>query len=97
MLNALIIVFFALYVGRKLGIDDKCAILIGVGTSICGASATAAIGPANKAKEEEMGLAIACITLFGLVAMFVYPYLYANTVVGQWLQLNLNTYARWVG
>lgn len=101
IVNALLVVFFSfffgLWLGRKFGLNDTLVTLIGVGTSICGASAIAAIGPAIKAREEEMGLAVACITLFGLIAMFMYPYLYVNTVVGRWLQHNLNLYAIWVG
>ena len=101
VVNALIVVFFsyffALWFGRKLGIGDRLSTLIGVGTSICGASAIAATGPAIGAKEEEMGLALACITLFGLFAMFAYPFLYSYTVVGNWLGLNLNAYGIWIG
>lgn len=89
--------FFSLWLGRKLGLNDTLATLIGVGTSICGASAIAATGPALRAKDEEMGLAVACITLFGLLAMFVYPFLYVNTVVGEWLSYNLNVYSIWCG
>lgn len=101
ILNALVIVFvsylFALWLGKKLRVSNSLATLIGVGTSICGASAIAAIGPAVQAKEEEMGLAVACITLFGLFAMFTYPFLYVNTAVGGWLRNNLNVYAIWSG
>lgn len=99
--NALVIIFFSyffgLWLGRKLGLNNRLATLIGVGTCICGASAIAATGPAIKAKEEEMGLAVACITFFGLLAMFLYPFLYANTVVGGWLGHNLNAYSIWIG
>jgi len=99
--NALIVLFFsyffALWFGERLGISNKLSTLIGVGTSICGASAIAATGPAIGAKEEEMGLALACITLFGLFAMFAYPFLYSYTVVGQWLGFNLNAYSIWCG
>ncbi len=101
VVNALAIIFFSYFfgrwLGRKLGLSDTLATLIGVGTCICGASAIAATGPAIRAKEEEMGLAIACITLFGLLAMFTYPFLYANTVVGEWLWRNLNVYGIWCG
>ncbi|MEM1587351.1 MAG: putative sulfate exporter family transporter [Candidatus Bathyarchaeia archaeon] len=101
ILNAIIIVFFSfffgLWLGRKFGLSNSLATLIGVGTSICGASAIAATGPAINAKEEEMGLALAYITLFGLIAMFAYPFLYTSTVVGEWLQRNLYSYAIWVG
>jgi len=92
--NAIVIVLFAfitsLTLGKRLGISNRLAILIGVGTSICGASA---IG----AKEEEIGIAISGITLFGLISMFLYPYLFTNTVVFDWFLGNPNVYAIWVG
>ncbi len=101
VVNALAIIFFSyffgLWLGRRLGLSDALATLIGVGTCICGASAIAATGPAIGAREEEMGLALACITLFGLLAMFAYPFLYASTVVGEWLRHNLNVYSIWCG
>jgi uncharacterized integral membrane protein (TIGR00698 family) len=100
-INALVIIFFSFFtsllIGRKIGISNRLAILIGVGTSICGASAIAAVAPAINAKEEEIGLAISGITLFGLISMLLYPYLFNNTIVGQWLLGNTNVYAIWVG
>ena len=33
-------------------------------------------GPALRARPEEMGVAVAVMALFGLVAMFLYPALY---------------------
>jgi len=101
VINALVIIFFSyffgLWLGRKVGLSNTLASLIGVGTSICGASAIAAAGPAIEAKEEEIGLALACITLFGLLAMFTYPFLYTNTIVGEWLGHNPNVYSIWCG
>jgi uncharacterized integral membrane protein (TIGR00698 family) len=93
----LLIFFSSLWIGRRLGLSDSLSTLIGVGTCICGASAIAATAPAIEAKEEEMGLALACITLFGLGAMFLYPFLFTNTLVGDWLAHNLNVFAIWVG
>jgi uncharacterized integral membrane protein (TIGR00698 family) len=83
--------------GRRLGLSNRLAILIGVGTSICGASAIAATAPAIQAKEEEIGIAISGITLFGLISMFLYPYLFTNTAVYNWLLGNPTVYAIWVG
>lgn len=101
IVNALIVVlfsyFFALWLGSRLKVSNRLSTLVGVGTSICGASAIAATGPAIGAKEEEMGLALACITLFGLAAMFAYPFLYSYTIVSQWLGFNLNAYSIWTG
>ena len=61
--------------GRSIGLSRQLSGLIAVGTSICGATAIVATAPLIKAKETEVSYAIACITLFGLVAMFGYPFL----------------------
>jgi len=58
---------------KKFNISQKLATLIAVGTSICGATAIVATGPTIDASDEEISYAIANITLFGLVAMFLYP------------------------
>jgi uncharacterized integral membrane protein (TIGR00698 family) len=64
-----------LFVTRKLGLPEKLGTLIGVGTGICGASAIVATGPAIEAKEDEVAYAVGTITIFGVMAMFLYPYL----------------------
>ena len=87
----------SLLLGRKLGLNYRISALIGVGTAICGASAIAALSPAIDAKEEESGLAISAITLFGLLSMFLYPFLFLYTPVGGWLGNNPNVFAVWAG
>ncbi len=66
--------FVTLLITRKLGLAERLGTLIGVGTGICGASAIVATGPAIGAKEEEVAYAVGTITIFGIVAMFLYPY-----------------------
>ena len=56
-------------------VTDNLSLLIAVGTSICGATAIVALAPAINAKKEEISYAIANITVFGLIAMFLYPLL----------------------
>ena len=101
VLNAVAVVlfsyFFGMWLGKKMGLEKTLVALVGVGTAICGASAIAATAPAVKAKEEEVGLALACITLFGLLAMFAYPFLFANSFVGTWLKHDLDLYSIWCG
>lgn len=101
VVNALVIITFSfitsITVGKRIGLSNRLAILIGVGTSICGASAIAATAPAIEAKEEEIGLAISGITLFGLISMFLYPYLFRNSIVYDWFLGNPTVYAIWVG
>ena len=58
-----------------LNISTNMSLLIAVGTSICGATAIVALAPAINAKKEEISYAIANITIFGLLAMFIYPQL----------------------
>ncbi|NCF74322.1 MAG: putative sulfate exporter family transporter [Gammaproteobacteria bacterium] len=61
--------------GRYMGLSRQLSGLIAVGTSICGCTAIVATAPLIKANESEVSYAIACITVFGLAAMFFYPFL----------------------
>jgi uncharacterized integral membrane protein (TIGR00698 family) len=62
-------------VGRALGLSRRLGMLIAVGTSVCGVSAIVATAPVIDAEEDETSYAVGCITLFGLLALFVYPML----------------------
>ena len=57
----------------KFNVSDNLSLLIAVGTSICGATAIVALAPSINAKKTEITYAIANITVFGLLAMFLYP------------------------
>ena len=63
------------YFCKLLNVPSKIGSLIAVGTSICGASAIVATSPAINANKEEVTYAIANITIFGIIAMFFYPFL----------------------
>ncbi|HWO17866.1 MAG TPA: putative sulfate exporter family transporter [Kofleriaceae bacterium] len=60
---------------RRLGVAPKLGLLIGVGTAICGGTAIAVVAPVIEAEESETAFAIATVTLFGMVAVFVLPLL----------------------
>ncbi len=62
-------------IGRAMGLSRQLAGLIAVGTSICGCTAIVATAPLIKANESEVSYAIACVTVFGIAAMFAYPFL----------------------
>jgi uncharacterized integral membrane protein (TIGR00698 family) len=62
------------YVSRRVGLTGKLGTLIAVGTSICGATAIDATAPTIGAHDDEVSYAVACITLFGVAAMLVYPF-----------------------
>jgi uncharacterized integral membrane protein (TIGR00698 family) len=59
---------------RWLGLPERLGALVAVGTSICGVSAIVATGPAIDAEDEEIAYAVAIITIFGIFATLVYPY-----------------------
>ena len=59
---------------KKVPISSKMSYLIAIGTSVCGATAIVATAPVINAKKSEVAYAIANITLFGVIAMLVYPY-----------------------
>jgi len=81
----LIIKFFIKY----LKVSEKMSYLISIGTGICGATAIIATAPVINAKKEEIAYAITNITIFGVIAMFFYPYLANFLFHDQSLQVGL--------
>ncbi len=66
---------------RWLGLSDRLGTLIAIGTAICGATAMVATAPGIRAKEQEVAYAVANITIFGIAAMCIYPFL-GNVIFG---------------
>lgn len=67
----------ACYLGsRWLGIDRKTTMLIGIGSSICGAAAVMAAEPVLRGRAEQVTVAVATVVAFGTVAIFLYPLLF---------------------
>jgi len=62
------------YISKRMGLTARLGTLIAAGTGICGATAIVALSPTIGAKDDETSYAIACITLFGVVAMLAYPF-----------------------
>lgn len=82
---------FTVWMGKLLGVEHKLAQLIAAGTSICGASAVIATNTVTNAHDEDVAYAVACVTVFGSVAMFVYPLLPAL------LHLDPHAFGLWTG
>ncbi len=67
----------AVWIGtRWLGLDRKTAMLIGAGSSICGAAAVMAAEPVVKGRPEQVTVAVATVVVFGTIAIFAYPMLF---------------------
>lgn len=79
------------WLGRLLGVERKLTELIAAGTSICGASAVIATNTVTRARDEDVAYAVACVTVFGSIAMFTYPWLMSL------LQLDAHAYGLWSG
>jgi uncharacterized integral membrane protein (TIGR00698 family) len=82
---------FTKWLGSRIGVDPKLAELIGAGTSICGASAVIATNTVTQGKDENVAYAVACVTIFGSLSMFLYPLLPGL------LHLNAETFGLWAG
>ena len=82
---------FTVWMGTVLGVDRKLAQLIAAGTSICGASAVIATNTVTNGDDEDVAYAVACVTIFGSVAMFAYPLLPAL------LHLDPHAFGLWSG
>ena len=79
------------WLGQLLGLDRSLSWLIAMGTAICGVAAIAATSAAIRSNSKDTAYAVACITLFGSVAMFTYP------LLPQFLNLSDQQYGFWVG
>jgi uncharacterized integral membrane protein (TIGR00698 family) len=82
---------FTVWIGRALEVDRKLTELIAAGTSIFGASAIIATNTVTKAHDEDVTYAIACVPIFGSIAMFAYP------VLPGLLHLDSQAYDLWSG
>ncbi len=61
---------------RWLGLERESAMLIGAGSSICGAAAVLATEPVVKARAEQVTVAVATVVVFGTLSICLYPALF---------------------
>lgn len=76
---------------RLLRVPTRLAVLLGVGTAVCGNSAIMATSPVIDAEDREIGFAVGTITLFGTTALLLFP------LVGRLLELPDEVFGFWVG
>src|SRR3984893_10787307 len=62
-----------LAIGKFLGIGGNASYLITAGTSICGGSAIAAIGPILRADDEEMAVSLGTVFILNSIALLTFP------------------------
>ena len=72
----------ALFAGcRLLKLDINTVILIGAGSSICGAAAVMATEPVVRGRAEHVSVAVSTVIVFGTLSMLLYP------ALSQWNQV----------
>jgi uncharacterized integral membrane protein (TIGR00698 family) len=77
--------------GRLARVPPRLATLIGVGTAVCGNSAIVATAPVIGAHDDEVSFAVATNTLFGTLAVFLYP------ILGHAMHLRDPAFGTWAG
>lgn len=76
---------------RLIGLDARLGLLVATGTAICGNTAILATAPIIGARDRDVSVAVATITLFGTAAVFVYP------LIGTALELEPGVFGTWAG
>ena len=79
IVSVVIILWLAIFTGKKMGCKPGLAMLMGAGSAICGSAAIAATAPLIKAKEEEIGLSLGIVNFLGLIGVVALP-LFATVI-----------------
>ena len=82
---------------RLFGLDRKTAMLIGAGSSICGAAAVMAAEPVVRGRAEQVAVAVATVVVFGTVSIFLYPALYHFNAEQAIVPMSPTTYGLYAG
>ena len=84
-------IIMVLWLGKIFKLDRSMTGVLANALSICGVSAAVATSPAVEAKASHVAYAIATILGFGIVTMFISPF------IGHALQLTDLQYGAWIG
>jgi uncharacterized membrane protein YadS len=87
----LLSITMVLWLGKVMGIDRSMTGVLANALSICGVSAAVATSPAVEAKASHTAYAIATILGFGILTMFISPF------IGHALGLTDLQYGAWIG
>jgi len=82
---------------RLLGLDRRTAMLIGAGSSICGAAAVMAAEPVVGGRAGQVAVAVSTVVVFGTLAIFLYPALYHLNEHFQFLSTSPRAYGIFAG
>ena len=83
--------FLTAWICHKLKIESKLTSLIAIGTAICGGSAIIVAAPIIKANQTQTAIAMTVVSLYGLIAIFIFP------LLGKLFFLNQIDFGIWAG
>lgn len=84
-------VLFVMWFGKRIGMDRSMIGTMGAACGVCGVSAAVATSPGVRARPSDVALAIATILGFGIMTMFVSPF------IGKALSMSDYQFGAWVG
>jgi uncharacterized integral membrane protein (TIGR00698 family) len=87
----IVALWLTVWLCRRTGVGQKLGLLIGIGTAICGGTAIVVAAPTIEADDNDTAFAVTTITLFGLLAIFVFP------VLGTLLGMTETEFGIWAG
>ncbi|WP_085991332.1 YeiH family protein [Oceanobacillus senegalensis] len=91
-------ILVTVFLAKLLKGNTQIALLLGVGTGVCGAAAIAAVAPIVKSKDEDTAISVGIIALVGTVFSIIYALLLpilpiSNLQYGIWSGLSLHELA----
>lgn len=101
----IVILGLGVWIGVKFfKLDRELAILVSAGSAICGAAAILALESSLRSEPYKGIIAVGTVVIFGLIAMFAYPLIYASGILpfnhiqeGYYIGLTLHEVANVVG
>lgn len=82
---------------RWLKLDRSQVMLIGAGSSICGAAAVLATAPVVRANATQVAVAVSTVVVFGTCAMFLLPALYQLSAGWGWVAVGSREFGLFLG
>lgn len=82
---------------RWLKLEREQVMLIGAGSSICGAAAVLATAPVVRAHASQVAVAVSTVVVFGTCAMFLLPVLYQLATSWGWIDASSREFGLFLG
>lgn len=89
VLGICFVMLLGAFLGRVLRVERTNALLVSVGTAICGGSAIAAVGKVVEASDEQMTVSLGTVFILNSVALMVFP------VIGSVMGLSQTQFGLW--